>query len=721
MSIMMLPVLRYPFINTQNQFLNYNGDEKKFEIPDFIEFMRMHNLQHPQSQITSEEEYFMDSWNKELKSNLNLGELYFEINLSEDCYNAGFFKNKPDMDNIVFIIFYDDEKRKKWYYFVEDKKRISEKLYTFSLSLDVIKTYWDYIYSLDNMASVRYFPKVDDYFSFNNNSGFNRFDVVLPEYTNPVIKLPMGNYIKLKGQDEGYILGGLWSYFYMSYSSEDGFMKTLSFNKEDYYIIAMPKYPALYSDMNKSMYEYLMSCPYLLKVVDSTVNPFCNNLLFNNVIDFDINYITGSTLDEYEQEITINTHNNNSTWFYKKDNNYYPYLFCACTTEEIEDDKTCWKFYDAPLSLQNYLQDVKFDYFMERAKLLFIYKNNPANKEDNYENCLFPVDVYDPFKKYEMFEDLEENIFKIKFDKNKMKSSGWVDNNTGLYVFLNYEIGYLENVKMPIIFDYLQKWRNNNIIMLPFLFNEKIYHNVAQSIELINYNDIDDIEISTKRSIELKQTKITDDYINYLFLNENAIKQKEYQMNKWVDAKAVANFAVGTTISALSGNPLGVLSGTYNLINNVAENEKNRKMYQAEQKDKMKSPKQYENGNYNMSYSYRDFMPHIIVYGDKSIYKNNILLDDIGDFNDIVKSDELCHAINYYSLYSPEVGKSMKSMLNRRHVNFIQIDQLDNAMNRYNMTINNNHLKLILDILKNGIRFMSIYYYEDEGEGNDEI
>lgn len=241
---------------------------------------------------------------------------------------------------------------KTFYYFVEDMKQVNGSIFEYTLALDVFKTYWSDIKEFRHLRPTRYYPKRSEYFRFDTRTDADYIDPLVDIPSQATVKYPLAHYVKQHKQYESrdaYRYSGTWLYLYFSFASTDTMaqIRTVQFMDSNYYIIAYPKYPydnvninaANGWPVNKTTLNILLRSPYLIKVVESDIPPFNNNLEWSTDLvgdEFEV-YAEwdGSTLRSNLDQVVKFKNNTTVTngFIYEQDGTGLPFLgFVADTT-----------------------------------------------------------------------------------------------------------------------------------------------------------------------------------------------------------------------------------------------------------------------------------------------------------------------------------------------------------------------------------------------------
>lgn len=694
--IRVIPIKKYPFLNTQNQLMEYDANSKSFNVKDMVEFSYPHLNQ-------TEDERFETSPNINV---VDLGAKMWEVNLSYESFNSDGL-TLGDMRNIKFLIFKDMIRNKKYYYFVEDIKQINSKIFRYTLSLDVIKTYWNDIKRFERVKPLRYFPKMKEgYFDYEEKSIENRKQLNITKRDNIILrsknissKIMLHHPVKNKINNHiSYSFGGMWTYFYMRFSSEDVLYSTdnghiymlnrFAFREQDYYIIAYPKTSEnenQNSRINRTIYNSLLRSPYLIKAVDSDIPPFNNDFSFNSKIDeVRINY----THDE-KTTMRISV----SEWDYEYDRvmNFY---------EDSEYLKIVQGNY-LTKSLRDYLSEKYID--TNIAYFLLLKDNNPNNT--TLTNLLIPFnDIYDGKTWNQLtLTDKSKIDFPAFLYFVDIRSIG--ENNPSLTnaLYQDLEIGYNNSNKIPVrLFDSTIREYYGT---LEINYTSFIKHDLFNTEEIIrSVNNKKSFEEYTKRNTELRNTGVRDDFQNYLLLNNNSLAQKEKQLYRFNDVKDIVSGGLSVASAITTANPLAIVGSSYILTKNLFENAERRKMYEAEMEDRKLAPIQYEVGNFNSNDTIFSYFPVLVRYGFSSAINT-----DFTKFNTYGMDDNRnINSIKEYGYLTLGEIKDMKDLFTRRFYNFIQIVEGD-SMSIFTAldTIPNSHLEMIIEIFENGVRFFT--------------
>ena len=214
--------------------------------------------------------------------NAQIGNTNFKFRFSKENISGIPLFNTLDMRYIKFFIFGVEEQYyfKTYYYYVEDVRIINENLYEYDLTIDVMKTYfYEMLRGFENVKPLRYFQPTYEYFNFDKYSNYDIIDPLIPKQTEISSKVKLCHYV-IDGESNHFFTG-TWTYFYMSFSSEDTFehRSMYGYEGQDFFIIAMPKYcdvgiygiPPVYNNkiFNSTMYNFLLNSQFLIKAVDS--------------------------------------------------------------------------------------------------------------------------------------------------------------------------------------------------------------------------------------------------------------------------------------------------------------------------------------------------------------------------------------------------------------------------------------------------------------------
>lgn len=699
--VRVIPIMKYPFLNAQNQLMEYDSKTKSFNIKDMFSFSYTHMWE-------TEDDRFETSPNINV---VDLGAKMWEVNLSEESFNYDDLQGILDMRKIKFLIFKDMITNKKYYYFVEDIKQINSKVFRYTLSLDVIKTYWKEIKEFKQVKPIRYFPKMKEgYFDYTETGYENRKQLNITKKDNIILrsknissKIMLHHPVKNKIDNViTYSFGGMWTYFYMRFSSEDTsipsdigdvyILNRFAFREQDYYIIAYPKTnESEYENnrMNRIIYNILMRSPYLIKAVDSDIPPFNNELTINSKIDgVRVNYT-------HDKKTTMRI--SLSGW---DDNNDRVMNFYS-NSEYLKLVETSY----LPKSLRAYLTE-KFPSGATTGYFLLLKDNNPNNTA--FTNLLIPFnDIYEGKSWLELIQTNKNNIdFPIDYFEN-IRTFGERNPSLTNALYQDLEIGYNNSNKIPVklfdcnIEDYTGRLAIN--------YTSYIKHDLFNTEEIIrSVNNKKSFEEYTKRNNELRNTGVRDDYQNYLLLNNNSLAQKEKQLYMYDDIKTVVSGGLSVASAIATSNPLAIVGSSYNLTKNLFENEERRKMYEAEMEDRKLAPIQYEVGNFNSNDNIFSYFPVLVRYGFSSGINT-----DFSKFNSYGMEDKRnINSIKEYGYLTLGEVKNMKDLFTRRYYNYIQIVDGDSMQIYYQIPntdlfydIPNSHLEMIIDIFESGIRF----------------
>lgn len=694
MIVKVLPIIKYPFKNIQNQIISEYDGEDTGSLLDF-------DLVHYNYNISS---YVAFNEFAPQTHVAQIGTNNFKYRFSkESIMNIDFLKN-INLKDIKFFIFQVIESQpsftqsRYYYYYVDDFRIINENLYEYDLTIDVIKTYLPEIMSFRNVKPLRYFQPVYDYFNFNRYSNYDIIDPLIPKQTDISSKVKLCHYV-VDGQGKHFFTG-TWTYFYMKFSSEDDYYTkyVFGYEKQDFFIIAMPKYctytfipPQGNFIFNTALYNFLLNSQFLIKAVDSDIPPF------NNKIPRDNNNwkFYRSEIDPKIWDLQI---------IGDKPDVLYPYqdryIFIKTYKKGVSGN-------DSPRGLINELYQTFEDEYTDNISFLFVVGQNPNNI--NKDNQLVK---YRPNLERGV-EDVNAIVFHPYL--NYSKHAILYDNNAAHkslnILFSNYEIGYQNSNKLPIDLNLLES-------KIYLRFTSYIKHDLLSTEEIITYlNSVDENEIFIKRSSELRRTKITDEFHNYIYQNSNSLAIKEKQLNVWNDVKTIASGTIGIASGLVSGNMMGVIGTTYSTVSNLFDNEMKRQEHKAKMNDMKKLPLAYEAGNFNSDISYLDILPVLIVY-------RNSKTINYTDENANLDDKQIYELIKFYGFYTPLIERKWFSELfTRKLYNYIQIVDANEIIVGESI-INNipsQHLSMILHILENGVRFWTVSYIENPNQPNPEV
>ncbi len=735
MSIKVLPVWAYKFTHSQNQYFKIDADNK-IKMIDFIEL--------DNTGYTSESDYFASSHCKVFNS-VDVGGLKSVFDLSlhdmQDDYMVYAEAKGYTALDINFFIFLDTITSKKYYYFVDNVTRINSMLYRYELSLDVVKTYFNELMGIKNVEPTRFFEKIDDYINPNAYTNFNSEDLLLAKPSQASLKIPLADFVynlkyNITTQGDNFHYTGLWSYFYISFASDETFtmpiVSNMSFKNENYYIIAYPKNinsgDSIYSKKTFStkVYNALRRHPRLLKVVDSTIPPFNINDSYSNLIkSFMCRNIVGGTKVELEFTFTDGEY----PFFNFFNTNTALKLFASCVKSE-----GVWSA-NLPPSLMSALS-LNGDSIDDLIYLPIITDNYPINK----------LNVLNPkTSNIDSISDLDsrcnDNLFiSIATLKNEVKTKGESSSNLQKeynLMFSECEIGFANNQKMLISKNRLYRVLDGSSInKLVYRFKNRIIHSLGETVEAIIYDiasstqGAEDVEIFIKRANELRATKISDNYSDYVYLNQNALAQKEeqfkYQDKKNLEGTIISGVTTGlgvalslTGVGASVGLPLAIggavsLGNTgYNYVKNKSDIEMNKRVYEAQLEDRKLTPLSFNPSNFNERQEDDYYLPHLVAYRFSSITSN-----DYTQFRILGLGDgEINKTIAKFGYNTPKTIKSKyEDLFTREKYNFIQLKNTD--ILESTKPIPNSHFILLKSILEGGISWRA--YNFSFGNSNKE-
>lgn len=705
MTVKVLPIYKYPFKNVQNQLVGeYNevGDDESL----------FFDLVHYNYNI-----YMNTAFNEYAPTvhSTQIGSTNFKFRFSKENFSGIQIFDGLDMKQIKFFIFEVKEQNqyKYYYYYVEDMRIINEKLYEYDLTIDVMKTYFrEILAGFRNVKPLRYFQKTYEYFNFNKYSNYDIIDPLIPKQTDISSKVKLCHYV-IDGRGSHFFTG-TWTYFYMKFSSEDNhtIKNTYGYEGQDFFILVMPKYCdvdnygnlPIYNDIidnkifNTTIYNFLLNSQFLIKAVDSDIPPFNNKLEIKNSnweITYDniektwnikINGEKPAVLTPYEIFTGVST--SIKSHIFIRSNISSTVVFPKGLLNEL---KQSFPQYD----------DDDFD----KLSLMFVIKRNPNNEsKDNelikyhssLENGVQDVDypIYQPRLNITRSFIQNDNVVNAHRELNKL--------------FSNYEIGYQNSNKLPIDISLIEN--NQNL-----KFTSIIRHDLMTTEELIMYvNSVNENEIFTKRSSEIRRTKVVDEFQNYLYQNSNSLTIKEKQLNVWNDVKAIASGAMSIASSAITKNAMGVGFAVYNTTMNLFDNELQRQQHKAKMNDLKKTPLAYEAGNFNTDINYLNILPVL------NVYRNSKTIN-YEDENANLDDREIYELIKFYGFYTPlNERKEFWELFTRRLYNYIQVIDANEILIEQHIDIPNQHLTMIFDVLENGVRFWTLSYIENPNQSNGE-
>lgn len=708
--VKVLPLTKYPFLNVQNQIYDFRTLNGHTQItkPDFLKtFYNGFNM--------TENDYFQNA--PHVNTAYGIGSLNWTVRLSKDCFYQGLPDfNILDMRNINFLVFYDETRTNtsytfsidKFYYFVEDVKQINASMYEYTLSLDPIKTYFDLILRFKRVSPLRYHQRINDYFDFTKYTNKDIVDPLLPIPRNATLKTYLTRYFMNRdGVKHSFSFIGMWSYFYMSYNTNDERRYT-SFEREDYYIVALPK---KYSSPNSSygaLKKELLKSPHLLKVVDSPFHPF------TSLIDNDVFSKIIMTFNKEDETLTI-------------DFKYNDEVGDAISYYLDSTHLQVFKFSESNIFLPHSLKEAITSGFSYGSPLFIVRKNHRSQSHlVALDSSLNLVNEFQPF-------DYMTPTVELSQIRNSLRQN-LVNKQLGLLFNIN-EVGFANSNKMLV---------NNNVHAFHSEIKYRIYGDIVHSLfnteEILSFRDYItdreiDVEYRIKRGYELNYSKITNDYYNYVYMNQNALKQKGEMLNKWNDISTIASsvIGIGSTVAlavATGGTSLpvslGVGVGGFNLVKNLFDNEMKRKSHEAQLKDKSLTPEKFEGGNYNANDTVLSYLPIFSSYR-----QTNKVSNDFTYFDTYGLDYEISSVISEFGFYTPlknieEYDSLMFSNLfTRRYYNYIQLQDTDNIElwdGEYFHSIPNEHLRLIFSIFENGVRFHHVFkLYNEEAIQNPEL
>jgi len=692
MIVKVLPIVKYPFKNIQNQIVGEFGGKEyvetlldfdlvyyNYEIDSYIAF----NNFAPQTHVAQ------------------IGTNNFKYRFSRESLTNIDFLHNINMKEIKFFIFQVQEEygnSRYYYYFVDDFRIINENLYEYDLTIDVIKTYLpEIILGFENVKPLRYFQPVYNYFDFNKYSNYDIIDPLITKQTDISSKVKLCHYV-VDGQGKHFFTG-TWTYFYMKFSSEDDNVtkRVLGYEGQDFFIIAMPKYCTNLDEplaegkniFNTAIYRFLLNSQFLIKAVDSDIPPFNNKL---TIRDNKWRIIYNEFEKSWDLEVLIPIALR-----------YFPYYNEYLSIEFVVDVNQRTLF---PKGLLQEISQVFSEDIANNLAFLFVRRRNPNN--ENKDNKLIKYHV----GLEQGVQDVEASTYhpSLNYSRSFIQNDNINNAHKSLNVlFSNYEIGYQNSNKLPIDINLLEDKINLG-------FTSYIKHDLLSTEEIITYlNSVNENEIFTKRSSEIRRTKITDEFHNYLYQNSNSLAIKEKQLNVWNDVKTIASGAISIASGVMSGNPMGVVYTTYSAISNLFDNEIQRQQHKAKMNDMKKMPLAYEAGNFNNDISYLDILPVLTVY-------RNSKTINYEDENANLDDRQIYELIKYYGFYTPLIErKKFRELFTRKLYNYIQIVDANEIIVRDDFNIPNQHLTTIFHILENGVRFWTLKYINNSNQPNPEI
>jgi len=270
-----------------------------------------------------------------------------------------------------------------------------------------------------------------------------------------------------------------------------------------------------------------------------------------------------------------------------------------------------------------------------------------------------------------------------------------------------YDIGYVDNSKLPINLDMV----NRQSTYIELKFTSYIVHDLNEVHEIITVYECDDPEYYVRRASELSGTQVKDDYYNYLYLNQNALRMRD-EAKRFNDTQAILSAGVGlasaialtgVTGGAFAPVAIGAGVGSFNVVRNLASNELSMRRHRADLEDKALTPLKFEPSNFNAQRGLKHYLPVLSAYRDlKGLTSiEDSFRDSITDHNSITKT------IENYGFYTPlSTLDTFEDVFVREHYNFIQLRDIDKLSN--NKLIPNEHFRAITKILENGVRYYSV-------------
>jgi hypothetical protein len=730
MGIKLIPIFNYPFLNTQNQ-IKY---DKLFEQKTPASMVKAESVSYVfnyqlggLSSFDFTDRDLIDPHTPNIKVS-SLGSLTMTINISPENFSSLIYtkagsvytlKDGLTMANLSFIYFYNEDTTRainKYFYYVEDIIQVSTNLWRVTLSLDVMKTYNDAINDLETVKPLRYFQPVEEYFDMGDPDaqyGNRHFlDPLINYPTNPTIKMLLSHYMLNEGtvttpsdeddRDGKYTTTGLWDYFYLTFSGDDdtGERNTWRYRDTSYYIIALPHNigsvwietgsGSTWTDITsnvKTLRGILSKSPYLLKIITSDIPPFnrsetyASGILLHNVF---------VTVDDNGDHITHIRHDL-GVWTASGFKDLYStseYLH-VFNQEKEPSPSGVW----LP-SLEDLIpSSLDYGYFM----FYVIKDNNPNNIERDNELVAFSTEL-----KTSTGLSVLRPILYIPSDGGTEAQRKRL---TGL--MQKYDIGYVDNSKLPINLDMV----NRQSTYIELKFTSYIVHDLNETHEIITVYECDDSEYYVRRASELSGTQVKDDYYNYLYLNQNALRMRD-EAKRFNDTQAILSAGVGlastialtgVTGGAFAPVAIGAGVGSFNVVRNLASNELSMRRHRADLEDKALTPLKFEPSNFNAQRGLKHYLPVLSAYRDlKGLTSiEDSFRDSITDHNSITKT------IENYGFYTPlSTLDSFEDIFVREHYNFIQLRDVDKLSN--NKLIPNEHFRAITKILENGVRYYSV-------------
>lgn len=682
MSIKILPIYFYPFSRTQNQILN-KGNLFKQGIKSSLTHEESINYQlnYRLGGALKWADRTMLDYSPDIKAHTPLGEMSFELDLSLDSFSSLIINDpiiqKKTMYDIKMLVFFEDHKIlqegkiNKYFYYVDSVKRKNANVFTFTLALDVFKTYYEDVLEIEGLIPERYFipsNKVLDSLTTIED------DIILP-YGNEVQSL-LGTLSYWSEYKSGLTVSyGLevWDYYYLKNKENGITIISILYSKDGY---------LRYEGRNKENINKITSNPAFIKSVRSCVPP---NTTSFTVSDNEKQYLMANMNDigtniifQVAGEFTINKN--------------VKVRKMSSINELIEG-----------LNLE---EDAGLEGYIIIDSL---HKYKEGNNK-TYDNSTY------------LYDSNEMIISSPDTDINDYKN----DNVSIVKPMVSVGFDGENKVALPLFKGNFNEYGGYNLKI-------KLEHSLFQTKEVIYFtNSRSELEIS--RVNEFVNPRLTDAYETYILNNKNSLIQKEKELNKFATRNTIVKGVSSVVIAGLGiagalftgGGSLAVAGGiiaggmsSYNMIEGLGKNARARATHQAELDDKRGKIENFTPSNYNENMAINRYAPLLTSYNKE----NNSL-----DYTKAIYHDMKLKPNNYYNydmlrMYGLKYGgfdlMKVSDMITREHYNYIEV--ADSTVAIQNGNIPNNLYNHVLEVLNNGMNYSSIDYILNNEIKNKEV
>lgn len=670
-DIRILPLYFYPFNRTQNQVMNSSLFEqgKRASTSNATSLHYNFNSRLGGMFATDDDEILETSL--PIKAHTPLGEMTFDVNLSQDSFSFRYkdFNISQTMYDIKMLVFFKDYNKvstgiNKYFYYVEQVKRVNANNFTFTLSLDVFKTYYNDVMEIKELNPERYFIESENV----RKSLMSKTDDIVLSYggENQTMLSTMTMWKKPNSSPVGVVSRMVWEYWY--FMDNQGIVQ----------IICLPIASNDRIVSNGDLQYTFNKHPSLIKVVRSCVSPMNS----------------GSTLGGTDDYI------------YLKDNNDYLLM----------DVKGAF-------NINQITRTIKGDILNNSIEDLL-----PSNRLDNYfiviqlfQQTMKNIDEVNYFESSLYFENGDVvNFDFMNFNNNKYitnspqillpsLSLGFMNENKALIPYGNKgsSVGLI-TPKIKVVHSLFQ---TQDVIYYP---NYKSELSIERGREFTNPKLTDAYEtyiLNNKNALIQKEMELNK------FATRNTVVRGVVSTVVAGLGVAGAMLTGGGSIAVAGGIIAGGMSG-YNMIDGLGKNARLRASHKAELDDKRGKIENFTPSNYNEYMPFDDYAPVLVSYKETTNLSN---VNDIRSqlFNNPLDFWNYRMYEKYGLIYGLNDTKSVREMITRKHYNYLEVNDVMNATQNGN--IPNNLYTHILDVLQNGITFSTIDYILNSNLRNEEV